>query len=90
MFASHEQDPLLRLYAGERADDEETGNERGAAVARLLDWYLNRAGAAAASAAGNEVGQAAAHPSLADVHRCQGCYDRAVEHYSTARSRPTR
>jgi tetratricopeptide (TPR) repeat protein len=159
---------LLRLYASERADDEEGGDARGAAVARLQDWYLYTAdsaarllypgkvrlplppapvatafdghaqamdwldaerpnllaaigyaaahgqqpvawlladvlrgyfwlrmdtvnwlavataGLGAASVAGSELGQAAAHLSLADVHRCQGRYDRAIEHYAIA------
>jgi tetratricopeptide (TPR) repeat protein/transcriptional regulator with XRE-family HTH domain len=37
---------LLRVYAAERADAEIPGDERAAAVRRLLGWYLHTAGAA--------------------------------------------
>jgi DNA-binding SARP family transcriptional activator/tetratricopeptide (TPR) repeat protein len=164
-FAFHD---LLRLYAIERAGAEETAADRAAALARLHDWYLATADAAArrlypdkprlplprlpavpafddhaaavrwldaerpnlvaavrqagergqrpvawlladvlrgylwlrmdtvdwlalaetalaaASAAGSEPGRAAAYLSLADVHRCLGRYDQAIEHYSRA------
>jgi DNA-binding SARP family transcriptional activator/tetratricopeptide (TPR) repeat protein len=50
-----------------------------------VDWLvLAEAALAAATAAGDGSGRAAAHLSLADVHRCQGRYDRAIEHYSRA------
>jgi tetratricopeptide (TPR) repeat protein len=175
---------LLRLYANERADDEETAADRDAAVSRLYGWYLAtadsaarlvypgkvrlplqaplptalaaaapaslpasqrpsmfdsrqqamewldaelpnllaaveyaagpgpyptawlladvlrgyfwlrmdtvawlsvaHAGLRAATAAGSELGQAAAHLSLADVRRCQGRYEQAIEHYAEA------
>ena len=39
---------LLRLYAAERADQEETEPDRDAALARLLDHYIARVTAAAA------------------------------------------
>jgi DNA-binding SARP family transcriptional activator/tetratricopeptide (TPR) repeat protein len=38
---------LLRLYAKERADGEDTAAERDAATRRLFDWYLRTADAAA-------------------------------------------
>jgi tetratricopeptide (TPR) repeat protein len=38
---------LLRVYAGERVEDEEPEDDRVAAVERLLRWYLNSADAAA-------------------------------------------
>jgi DNA-binding SARP family transcriptional activator len=38
---------LLRVYAGERVEDEEPEGDRVAAVERLLRWYLNSADAAA-------------------------------------------
>jgi DNA-binding SARP family transcriptional activator/Tfp pilus assembly protein PilF len=38
---------LLRLYAKERADGEDTAGERDAATRRLFDWYLRTADAAA-------------------------------------------
>ncbi|MGH3899237.1 MAG: ATP-binding protein, partial [Pseudonocardiaceae bacterium] len=37
---------LLRVYAAERADTEETNHERDNAVRRLLAWYLHTADAA--------------------------------------------
>ncbi len=43
-YAFHD---LLRLHAAERADAEETAEERAAAIHRLLDWYLHTADAAA-------------------------------------------
>lgn len=43
-FALHD---LLRRYAIERAEDEDSGDERAAALARLLGWYLHSAVAAA-------------------------------------------
>lgn len=39
---------LLRVYAADRARTEEAGQDRTAAVARLLTWYLHTAEAAAA------------------------------------------
>ncbi len=39
---------LLRLYAAEQAEAEETAPERAAAVRRVLGWYLRTAAAAAA------------------------------------------
>lgn len=164
-FAFHD---LLRLYAMERVEAEETAGGRAAALGRLHDWYLATADAAArrlypgkarlpvpplpavpgfdepaaasrwldaewpnllaamrraaehgprqvawlladvlrgyvwlrmdtvgwlaaaeaalaaATADGAEAGRAAAHLSLADLHRCLGRYDRAIEHYTTA------
>jgi DNA-binding SARP family transcriptional activator/tetratricopeptide (TPR) repeat protein len=38
---------LLRLYAADRADEEETSDQRRAAVRRMLDWYLLSANNAA-------------------------------------------
>ncbi len=38
---------LIRLYAAERAADEESPGERSAAVRRLLEWYLRMADGAA-------------------------------------------
>jgi DNA-binding SARP family transcriptional activator/tetratricopeptide (TPR) repeat protein len=38
---------LLRLYAAERAHEEDPGDERDTAVRRLYDWYLRRADGAA-------------------------------------------
>ena len=38
---------LLRRYAADRADEEDSRADRQAAVRRLLDWYLYRADAAA-------------------------------------------
>jgi DNA-binding SARP family transcriptional activator/Tfp pilus assembly protein PilF len=38
---------LLRLYAAQRADDEESQEERRAARIRLVEWYLDTADAAA-------------------------------------------
>lgn len=43
-FGMHD---LLVLYARERSADEDAGQHRSAAVARLLGWYLARADAAA-------------------------------------------
>jgi DNA-binding SARP family transcriptional activator/Tfp pilus assembly protein PilF len=43
-FALHD---LLRLYAGERADQEDDAADRATATARLFDWYLRTADAAA-------------------------------------------
>jgi len=37
---------LLRVYAADRADAEETGQDRDAAVQRVLTWYLHTADAA--------------------------------------------
>jgi DNA-binding SARP family transcriptional activator len=37
---------LLRLYARERCDVDETAGERAAAVRRVLDWYLHTAAGA--------------------------------------------
>jgi tetratricopeptide (TPR) repeat protein len=37
---------LLRVYAADRAEAEETGQDRGAAVQRVLTWYLHTADAA--------------------------------------------
>jgi tetratricopeptide (TPR) repeat protein/DNA-binding XRE family transcriptional regulator len=37
---------LLRVYAAERANDEETSDERNLAVKRVLHWYLHTAYAA--------------------------------------------
>jgi tetratricopeptide (TPR) repeat protein len=37
---------LLRAYAADQAHDEEPADERGAALRRLLDWYLRAADAA--------------------------------------------
>jgi len=39
---------LLRRYAAERAAEEESDSERGAAEHRLIDWYVGEAHAAAA------------------------------------------
>ncbi|MCC3763996.1 winged helix-turn-helix domain-containing protein [Glycomyces sp. TRM65418] len=41
----YRQHDLLRLYAQERAEAEETPEDRDAASARLHDWYLDRADA---------------------------------------------
>jgi DNA-binding XRE family transcriptional regulator len=38
---------LLRLYASQRAEREDSGAERQAAVRRLFDWYLHTADSAA-------------------------------------------
>jgi len=43
-FAFHD---LLRRYAAERAQQEDTREEREAAIGRLLDWYLHTVDAAA-------------------------------------------
>ncbi|HVQ89570.1 MAG TPA: tetratricopeptide repeat protein [Mycobacteriales bacterium] len=43
-YALHD---LLRHYAAERADRDDSGADRAAAVRRLLDWYLHTADAAA-------------------------------------------
>jgi DNA-binding SARP family transcriptional activator/Tfp pilus assembly protein PilF len=43
-YAFHD---LLRLYAAERAEREDTDEERDAATSRLLDWYLRSADVAA-------------------------------------------
>ena len=51
----------------------------------LVDWeQLATAGLAAATAAGDLPGQAACHLSLADLIRCQGRYDVAIDHYQQA------
>ena len=41
--ARYEMHDLLRLYAAERAELEETGPERAGALDRMLGWYLNAA-----------------------------------------------
>lgn len=38
---------LMRVYAGERAQDEENVQDRAAALRRLLEWYLHSADSAA-------------------------------------------
>jgi DNA-binding SARP family transcriptional activator/Tfp pilus assembly protein PilF len=43
----HTLHDLLRLYAKERADGEDSAQDRYAAVRRLFDWYLRTADAAA-------------------------------------------
>ena len=45
-------------------------------------WPSPTPGSAAAEADGDLHAQAAAHLSLADAHRCQGRYDKAIEHYA--------
>ncbi|MBB5953714.1 DNA-binding SARP family transcriptional activator [Saccharothrix tamanrassetensis] len=44
----HQYHDLLRLYAAERATDEDDPDDRAAARARLFDWYLDTAAAATA------------------------------------------
>jgi tetratricopeptide (TPR) repeat protein len=49
---------------------------------RTVEWLVvARAGLAAAQADGALAGQAAAHLSLGDVHRCLSRYDQAIGHY---------
>lgn len=51
----------------------------------IVDWLaVAHVGHAAAESAGDLPGQAAAQLSLADVHRCQGRYQHAIEHYTRA------
>ena len=66
---------LLRVYATERAQAEESEAGRAAAVARLLGWYLSSAEAAA---------------DTVSPHRYQVAREPGLEEYPWLRSRPTR
>jgi len=72
---------LLRVYAAERAVAEEPAPERDAAVARLLEWYLRAADAAATAVLPHrydiplEPGGAGPLPGFADAEEALSWYD---------------
>ncbi|MEU7889082.1 helix-turn-helix domain-containing protein [Microbispora bryophytorum] len=80
---------LVRLYAADCAEADESPEDRSAAVRRLVTWYLHAAagGRPAASAGGDdapgwfdtECGRpAAAHDDLDDLDQALGCCEQAL------------
>ena len=67
---------LLRVYAAERAEADLFAEERGAAVGRLLGWYMRTADAAATAVSPQRynipLDTAAADPAAAQLRQCRG------------------
>lgn len=71
-FQAHD---LLRIYAAERADTDETGDSRREAVHRLLTWYLHALNNSVATLKVERAIKLEPPPSSVPTHRVSGLQD---------------